>query len=723
MLKSLRATNFKKHKDLAVDFTTGLNVITGPNWQGKSSILHAVLYSFFGVSAVPGGAKLVQNRDATKHKVTLEWISGEHVYTVSRTGSTSNLWKDGEDDEHLIATSTSSVNDKIEELLGMTRKDFVRIMYARQKKADQILSYGATELHQIISDVTKLEQVNMVVDKCAAKRAAAEYKLQAFPVLDIETATNSITQLTPVIKEKAESLEETKVLLQKAETDLAAAAEELRQLREDNATNKEKVARRNELLQEISELNEKVIAAKEDIQNRPATGTNSELLAEQKKALTATIAEMRKTQELWKDYDKSVSTAEQQKLSGFTNLHLAQKAYNEFDKKGLDVPAPDLDALKLAISEQRVVVLAGKAEVSRLTAAVEQSFCPTCKREHEGASKAALEADLVNAVSTQATEVTKLDAAEGTLTSAQKLHARFEQSNAVAASLEAAQGLFKQACDNLEDFLGDPPKEVRVTDADLESEAQKYNAIIEQEKQAALEEQAVANLKDRLKDYELSRDTKLAQVKEIPEALEVRSTDDLVAKNAELSQKKNTHNEAVTLLTNECSHLALQLNAHQQTLIDAAEIAEETKQLGRTIQLCKNLEKFLRTNKDSFVQEVWDNITAYASFVADTCTSGEISRLARTPEGDFEYYENGNIFPIDAASGAQSAILGLGVQLALAEVLPCQLGALMLDEPTADMSPEVALSLSTLLSQNGNQVVLISHRELDGLAAENSVCL
>ena len=723
MLKSLHAQNFKKHRELKIDYTAGLNVITGPNWAGKSSTLHAWLYVFFGVSGVPGGAKLVQNRDASKHKVTGVWTCGDDTFTCTRTGSTANLWKNGEGDEHLIATGTSSVNDKIEEILGMPRKDFVRIMYARQKRADQILSYGATELHQVIADVTKLEKVDRVIEKCAAKKQAAEVRLQAIPVYDVDGAKKFLRELEPRLKQAEEQLAESQVLLQKVEADLKVADDTLRATRETNATNREKIQRRDELLKEVAELNDKVTKAKDAIEQRPASTLNAEQIATEKATVTARIAAMKKTQEAWKDHDKRVTDATKSHIDAVTNLAAAKKALAEFDRTGMDVLLPDLDALKLAISEKKVTVLGQKAEVKRLSDALEQSYCPTCKREHEGASKATIEADLKAAQEALGESESTLTRMESGLQDAQKLHDRATAFAGLTQNVVTATGLLEDATTHLDGINSEAPAEPRVTDEELAEQTNKHNALIEQDKQVALEAQAVANLKDRLKDHELSRDTKLQQLKAIPENLEVKPVDDLVAKVNELTGDKNRYSDKVTDLKSGLDEMLRQRTSHEQTIADAERTQQEATELGRTIQQCKNLEKFLRTNKDNFVQEVWDNLMAYASFVADTCTSGEISRIARTPDGEFEYYENGNVFPIDAASGAQSSILGLGVQLALAEVLPCQLGTLMLDEPTADMSPEVSMALATLLSQNGSQVVMITHRDFDGLAADNSIAI
>ncbi|MDR2544479.1 MAG: ATP-binding protein [Methanobrevibacter sp.] len=46
----MNVSTFKKHKFLEVDFKNGLNIITGINSTGKSTITQGLTYAFFGKS-------------------------------------------------------------------------------------------------------------------------------------------------------------------------------------------------------------------------------------------------------------------------------------------------------------------------------------------------------------------------------------------------------------------------------------------------------------------------------------------------------------------------------------------------------------------------------------------------------------------------------------------------------------------------------------------------
>ena len=75
------------------------------------------------------------------------------------------------------------------------------------------------------------------------------------------------------------------------------------------------------------------------------------------------------------------------------------------------------------------------------------------------------------------------------------------------------------------------------------------------------------------------------------------------------------------------------------------------------------------------------------------------------------------------ASGAQEAIMGLSVQMALAQAAQCPLDILLVDEPTADMDAEHSMAVSALLSTKGSQIIAVSHREMDASLCNNVINL
>ena len=52
MIKTLQLLNFGKHVDRTFNFTGGLNYLYGANEAGKTTICEAILYAWFGTTAL-----------------------------------------------------------------------------------------------------------------------------------------------------------------------------------------------------------------------------------------------------------------------------------------------------------------------------------------------------------------------------------------------------------------------------------------------------------------------------------------------------------------------------------------------------------------------------------------------------------------------------------------------------------------------------------------------
>ena len=123
---SIHLKNIKPHRDRSLDFVSGINVLSGNNGVGKSTIFEAIGYALFGVNA----SDFVGNIDrfitigAKKGEVTVTFMtdSGE-TFKVSRSvgaGSKWLLYKENgnvfEVEEHAGSSETEA---RIKELLGL----------------------------------------------------------------------------------------------------------------------------------------------------------------------------------------------------------------------------------------------------------------------------------------------------------------------------------------------------------------------------------------------------------------------------------------------------------------------------------------------------------------------------------------------------------------------------------------------------------------------------
>ncbi len=123
---SLHLQNIKSHRDTSLTFSPGINVLSGANGAGKSTVFEAIGYALFGVDAqefVSNVSRFISiGAKSGKIAVVFECDAGE-VWRVSRTVGAASKWllekKTGDDfevEEHARIEETGA---RLAELLGL----------------------------------------------------------------------------------------------------------------------------------------------------------------------------------------------------------------------------------------------------------------------------------------------------------------------------------------------------------------------------------------------------------------------------------------------------------------------------------------------------------------------------------------------------------------------------------------------------------------------------
>jgi len=123
---SIHLKNIKSHRDTELNFSPGINVLSGPNGIGKSTIFEAIGYAMFGVDAQSfvGNVERFITIGAKRGEISVVFqLADEERYRVSRTVGTPSKWllakesgADFEVEEHKDARETET---RLKELLGL----------------------------------------------------------------------------------------------------------------------------------------------------------------------------------------------------------------------------------------------------------------------------------------------------------------------------------------------------------------------------------------------------------------------------------------------------------------------------------------------------------------------------------------------------------------------------------------------------------------------------
>lgn len=691
MLNTLTLTNFQKHRDLTVSFSGGLNLIVGENWAGKSTVQRAILYALFGASAVPTSADTLTTMGESGMQVVLSF--GE--YTVTRGRNKATL----EGPQGVEATGQTSVTARIEEILGISAKNFLAFQVARQDEAGALLSLGAPKLAGYINAVTGVDLVDTVLDRAKDRLTETKASL-ADSESRVARYSELMDQLSRLAVSKAQAEEASLLKRQQAGRTQAAAqstremATRLYQRRQDA---EDSLRSREVLERSVTDLTQQL----QDLGDAPAAPEESSLV--------------------WLEQQFKEAQANQQRHRQLQEEIQAQSAK-------LEEANASIQTLEAAIAQQEPYDLSvvqawanaaqanwqtAQAEVTRLESAAKSAICPTCQRPYDLAHPIDFAPQLEQAKSHLAEMETRRKEASGVVEAAEKadLHWRLLQSKLgqwmayqadVLALLETSRGRLSG--------LEEPKTEAWLQPLSTElarGKAARQALFSFQQKQ-----QVIAGLLGSARE---------ALAKLAPPAVDLPSSEQV---STALEQANRCEVEAASAASDAlAAERELQQVVGEWSLAQALQgpleqkLARDREALGRKQQL-EQLSKYLRDNRDRFSAEIWQQLLGYASEFIRVATQGSTTALQRTSDGDFQYLENDRVFPVELASGMQRAILGTGLKMAMSAALGGPADFLLFDEISASASDENSTLLTQVLAGIGQQVVLISHRQGDTVAAD-----
>lgn len=711
MLRTLKLRDFKRHKNIEVNFTPGLNLLIGGNYKGKSSILHGIRFLLGGYSAVPGGKAVAVNDEATNAAGELTWVMNGHEYHIERKGSNATLSQDGEP----IAKGAKPVAAELEKLFGMDDGRFGQLKYSAQKQTESLLTLGTTKLHQIIEEISGADLVNKVADLCKVVETECQGGLAVLPETDPAALEKALAAKVTELQGLHETMTQAKAAAQVTGEEYEANRTSLQEVKDFNARMDALQQQRTQLADQLNQWRaayNQALVSQESVEVGDLDAATAALAAAQ-----AAISAYQGTAAKVNRINASIAglEAEISKQAGRMEQLTA-----EVDEAEAALEGVDLDSARAKLNGLSANLGGTTRELAMAQQAAHSAVCPTCHRAMEGVDPAALEA-----------KVQSLQQAVAALQAEQR------QQATVVASIE-------QAINHHKKLFGD----LSLLDSSVTSLRQQLAGAQEALGQAVydgFEPGALPGLQHALAEAQEYRDqvqraTALAeaaaaqaakawvQVVSLQESLDaleevqpVVPTEGLEAAVAKLKQALETTRYQVASAEEAYRREYAVWQRLGAEVEQAKASATQRASLAARMATAGQLRKFLLKNRDRYLSEVWQGVMARASSFASACTDGYIERIERTESGDFTYVEGGVVRPIEAGSGAQRSIMGLGVQLALSSLLPCPLDTLLLDEPTADADAQHSLAMATMLAGDGRQLILVSHRELDTAVAQNVI--
>ncbi|MCP3177449.1 SMC family ATPase [Desulfuromonas sp. KJ2020] len=263
---SIHLKNIKSHRDTELTFSPGINVLSGPNGVGKSTIFEAIGYALFGVDAQSfvGNIDRFVTIGAKRGEIAVVFQGvGDERYRVSRTVGTPAKWllakevgSTFEVEEHKDAKETEA---RLKELLGLSGGRSLAEQFELVIGPFQHEFLGPFVIKQPAKRRDKFDEIlgidawRKTFNETKVLTAAIKAKVDA-----LESAIGPLkSQVLELPVKKAECQAVVKTLAE-AEADLAAQQQRLKELETQLIDVDQREKKLKELEKEIDSLNVRI---------------------------------------------------------------------------------------------------------------------------------------------------------------------------------------------------------------------------------------------------------------------------------------------------------------------------------------------------------------------------------------------------------------------------------------------------------------------------------
>ncbi|MBO3809431.1 MAG: AAA family ATPase [Candidatus Brockarchaeota archaeon] len=210
LIETLRLRNLERYRNVQLDFSAGLNLIKGRNSTGKTTLLNALTFALFGevpearpkllVSKLPGSGEMsvyVRFRSPVSGKV----VEVERRGSLDRNGDYRTLERilriDG---KNASFGSEEDLRSMITELLGMSLRKFINLVYVRQGRLTEILEPQREQMDSVMG-ITLLRELREQLD-------GARRELERFNGKDAATEIQSLEERVPELDSSLKQIDE-----------------------------------------------------------------------------------------------------------------------------------------------------------------------------------------------------------------------------------------------------------------------------------------------------------------------------------------------------------------------------------------------------------------------------------------------------------------------------------------------------------------------------------
>jgi len=728
--------NYRRFRELKLQFPDGIVGILGLNGAGKSTIIEAVAWALFGnveevVRTSREGLRRAGAAQTDVCSATLEFELGGMEYRISREMGGKNLSMRAElrTKDKVLAEGDRPVRHAVEKLLGMDYKSFFTSVFARQKELNALQNIAPGERKKVVLRMLRIDAIDDVITHVRTDLRSAKARIEGAEKTllseDGREREKMIAERLPELERAAErsekELRDSEAGERRASAEAGAARKRRDELRKDAEAYTEAASGLKATQAKMAELGkrERSIAsrieeARKRLERLPELETREERFASTAKTKERMEKEREKSErarlislEIASDEKEGARRAKEIEAAraGTTGseelaskVEETERMLSECQSSRADISAR-MGELKAKVSERAESVGKDRKKLEEIRAAGREGVCPTCERTLHEAYEL-LVAKLEESASAADKAISKMrsesEALEGDL---KALASREDALRRRRANLD--QQLLKlrraeAACEERQKELS------RLTER-LQDRRNMLAAIGAFEFDGALYEKVKAEHESLLRSHEelIGLRTVAGRARnDEKELTEVR--EDIRRKSGEEAQYQamvsglGPRKEEYALASKDFDHRMISLgnakdlvrklgSAHEKcgaelkmARAELEEIARVKKAIERDRLAAQDLgmleERFLEF-KDRLMARVAPVLSGLASKGLEAMTEGRYSKVELDDSYEMQIHDQGEKYPVGRFSGGESDLANLALRLAISRMIADRTGA------------------------------------------------
>ena len=673
ILKALTLRNFRKFKQVVIEFPDGITGIVGLNGVGKSTIFEAIAWVLYGPVAARTSADQIKREGAESSdpcRAELEFIFEGDKYRIVREMSGKSLTASASATVNgkLAANGAEIVSKYVQKKLGMDFKSFFTSIFAKQKELNTLSSMNASERRPLILRMLGIDALDDVIKEIKSDKKNKESIVEKLSsdLVDV-TGRNKID----LYKDETKSLEkqktENELLIKKSKEKIQALKKEVETLQKKCDTAKNRY--------------EKIKDKKEELAKTKTLFEEKNKLADEIKNLQSKIEERQKIVEQQK-----------KKLSVFANLEEDLKN----SEKGLNELSSKLEELIKKIEQKKTLVKRIREDVKDIKSKKEKieeigpdAKCPTCERvlaEQYG--------NLIAKFSQEQTKKEKeIQSFLKEIKSVEENKDRFfREYQALQKKRKYLQNQTREK-ERIETTIENMNSEISQEKTELKNKEQKFKAI----------ETVMFDLKE-LETVNVQFDE---FYKRYQETLEQRDNkkDELNALKIELERRESDGRLVIQKIDN-----------YKDKISELEEYKNKIKDEKTVVQHLSMLSEVMSSFRTHLISRIRPTLSFYASDFFERLTDGKYREIELDEDYDLRVYDNGVSYSIARFSGGEEDLANLCLRLAISEVITERAGGvfnfIILDEifgSQDNIRQQNIIKALNSFSSKFRQIFLITH--------------